>query len=169
LHNARARYRAGQEQAAAAEIEKAITWLHFAQSHANKTTQEYLSTAAVDLEDFALQLKSGKPVNARQLESAFAHASAALAKHHHFIANKALAEGDLKKAGQHLVQATDQLRDAARSANHEYGNGIVEIYDHYTPFGYWDESVVLEKSHIEASLASVADEIKKLAAKLGAK
>ena len=42
--------------------------------------------------DFSARLKSGKPVLARQLDAAFAHASVALAKHHHFQSGKALAK-----------------------------------------------------------------------------
>lgn len=169
LHNARERYRSSHEKAAAVEIEKAISWLRFAQSHSDKATQEDLSTAIADLSDFAMQLKSGKPVKATQLDSAFAHASAALSKHHHFLAEKALAEGELKSAGGLLMTAADYLRDAARSANYEYGKEIEGIYTHYSPFGYWDETVVLEKSNIEASLDAVSNELQKLAVKLGAK
>jgi hypothetical protein len=168
LHSARELYRAGQEEAAAGEIEKAVAWLKYAQTHADLTTQEDLSTARVALDDFLIQLKSGVPVRAMQLESAFADASAALAKHHHFLANKALADDDLKTAGRHLMAAADHLRDAARSANHEYGSEIVEIYEHYSPFGFWDESIALERTQLEANLQSVQAELRKLASKLKA-
>lgn len=169
LHQARVLYRAGQEEAAAGEIEKAIAWLKYAQTHADLATQEDLAMARAALEDFASQLKMGKPVRALQLESAFTDASAALAKHHHFLANKALAEDDLKTAGRHLMSAVDHLRDAARSANVEVGSEIVEVYDHYSPFGFWDESVELEKSYLAANLESVDGELQKLTTKLEAK
>ena len=89
LHNAREHYRAKEEKSASAEIDKAISWLSYAQSHAKRTTAEDLATAQADLMDFSARLKSGKPVLARQLDAAFAHASAALANHHHFQSGKA--------------------------------------------------------------------------------
>jgi len=67
LHNARERYRAKEEKSASVEIDKAISWLSYAQSHAEKTTAEDLAIARADLSDFSARLKSGKPVLARQL------------------------------------------------------------------------------------------------------
>ena len=129
IHNARDRYRAKEERAAGAEIDKAISWLKYAQSQAETSTAEDLSTASNDLTDFSAMLKSGKQVLAMKLDAAFAHASLALAKHHYFKSAKAVAEGDLKTAGRHLMAATDLVRSAARSANIEYGNDIVDIYN----------------------------------------
>ena len=166
LHNAREHYRAKEEKSASAEIDKAISWLAYAQGHAKRTTAEDLATAQADLMDFSARLKSGKPVLARQLDAAFAHASAALAKHHHFQSGKALAEGDLQKAGRHLMAATDLLRNAAQSANLEYGSEAVELYDTYAPYGYWDDTIVFEKGKIEANLSTISSELETLAAKL---
>ena len=90
LHNAREHYRAKEDKSASAEIDKAISWLGYAQGHAEKSTAEDLSTARFDLMDFSASLKSGKPVLARKLDAAFAHASVALAKQHHFKSGKAL-------------------------------------------------------------------------------
>ena len=118
--------------------------------------------------DFSSALKSGKPVLAKKLDAAFAHASAALAKHHYFESDKALAEGELKAAGQHLMAATDLVRSAARSANVEYGNDFVDIYNDYAPYGYWDDTIVFEKSKLESNLTTVRTELEKLAAKLKA-
>jgi hypothetical protein len=166
LHNAREHYRAKEEKSASAEIDKAISWLKYAEGHANKATAEDLATAQADLMDFSARLKSGKPVLARQLDAAFAHASAALANHHHFKSGTALAEGDLKTAGRHLMAATDLLRSAAQSANLEYGSEAVELYDAYAPYGYWDDTIVFEKSKLESDLTTVKTELEKLAAKL---
>lgn len=169
LHQARVHYRSGQEKAAASEIEKAVSWLKYAENDADEETAADLATAKADLTDFAEQLKDGNAPKAKQLESAFAHASTALAKHHHFKADKALAKNDLKTAGKHLLSAADHLRDAARSANYEYGSGIVEIFDTYSPLGYWDETVILDSRLLGKNLGTVESELKKLALKLGAK
>ena len=168
LHNAREHYRAKEEKSASAEIDKAISWLKYAQGHAQKATAEDLASAQEDLTDFSAALKSGKPVVAKKLDAAFAHASVALAKHHHFHSEKALADGDLKAAGQHLMAAMDLLRSAAHSANLEYGNDAVVLYDDYAPYGYWDDTIVLEKSKLESNLTSVRTELEKLAVKLKA-
>jgi hypothetical protein len=168
LHNAREHYRAKEEKFASAEIDKAISWLQFAQGHAAKSTAEDLATAQADLMDFSARLKSGKAVLAKELDAAFAHASVALAKHHHFMSGKSMAEGDLQTAGRHLMAATDLLRSAAQSANLEYGSEAVELYDAYAPYGYWDDAIVFEKSKLESNLTTLKTEIEKLAAKLKA-
>ena len=168
LHKTREYYRAREEKAAGAEIDKAISWLKYAQSHADKSTSEDLSTASADLVDFSALLKSGKPVLAKKLDAAFAHASVALAKHHHFQSAKALGESELKTAGRHLLAASDLLRCAAQSANLEYGSEAVMIYDDYAPYGYWDDTIVFEKSKLESNLTTVKTELEKLAAKLKA-
>ena len=168
LHDARVHYRAGQEKAAAAEINKAISWLSYAENHADKNTAADLLTAKTDLMDFAAQLKNGSVPIARQLESAFANASAALAKHHHFKALKSLSEIELRIAGKHLMSAADHLRDAAQSANHEYGQDIVEMYETYSPLGYWDETVKLDRNVLTKNLQTIESELQKLASKLGA-
>jgi hypothetical protein len=168
LHVAREHYRAKEDKSASAEIDKAISWLKLAETHANKSTAEDLSTAQLDLMDFSTSLKNGKPVTARKLDAAFAHASVVLAKHHHFLSSKALDQSDLKTAGRHLMAAADLLRNAAQSANLEYGSEAVMIYDDYAPYGYWDDSIVFEKSKLESNLSTVQAELEKLAAKLKA-
>ena len=168
LHKTRAYYRAQEEKSAGAELDKAISWLKFAQGHADKSTAEDLSTASADLMDFSASLKSGKPVLAKKLDAAFIHASVALARHHHFQSGKALGKAELKTAGRHLLAASDLLRSAVQSANLEYGSEVVHIYDHYAPHGYWDDTIVFEKSKLEADLTTVKTELEKLAAKLKA-
>jgi hypothetical protein len=166
LHSAREHYRAREEKAAAVEIDKAISWLTYAQSHAKKTTAEDLSTARDDLMDFSASLKSGKTVLAKKLDAAFANASIALARHHHFQSSKALAEGDLQSAGRYLTAAADLLRNAAQSANIEYGSEAIDIYDDYAPYGFWDDTIVFEKSKLESNLTTIQRELERLASKL---
>jgi hypothetical protein len=168
LHIARDHYRAKEEKSAGAEIDKAVSWLKYAEGHANRATAENLSTARYDLMDFSASLKSGKPVLARKLDGAFARASIALSRHHHFLSGKSMAEGDLKAAGRHLMVATGLLRDAAQSANLEYGSQLVDIDNDYAPFGFWDDTIVLEKSKLEANLAAVQTELETLGTKLKA-
>jgi hypothetical protein len=168
LHNAREHYRSREDKSASAEIDKAISWLKYAEGHATRATAEDLSTACYDLMDFSASLKSGKPVLAKKLDAAFARASLAFGKHHHFQSGKSLAEGDMKAAGKHLMAATDLVRNAAQSANLEYGSQLVDIDNDYAPFGYWDDTIVLETSKLEANLTTVKTELEALAAKLKA-
>jgi hypothetical protein len=168
LHKAREHYRAKEERSAGAEIDKAISWLKYAQNQADKTTSEDLDTACSDLSDCSTMLKSGKQVLAAKLDISFANASKALAQHHYFKSAAAVADGDMKCAGTHLMAAADLVRSAARSANIEYGNDVVDIYNNYAPFGYWDDTVVFEKSKLESNLTSVRTELERLATKLKA-
>lgn len=166
LHRAYARIRARDEKVAADEIDKAAAWIKAAESHADKSYQGDLSIAHADLKDFAMTLRQGGQVPAAKVANAFKNASAALAKHHHFLASKALAESDMKTAGQQMMAAADHLREAAHAANRELGNEIVSIYNHYSPFGYWDETVVTEKSALERNLSVIATELKKLGSEM---
>jgi len=166
LHKAREHYRAKEAKSASAEIDKAIAWLKLAQDRATKATAEDLSTARLDLMDYSAALKSGKPVTARKLDAALAHASVALGKWHHFKSSKALDESDLKTAGMHLMAAADLLRNAAQSANLEYGTEAYDVYDNYAPYGYWDDAIIFEKGKLEANLSTIKAELEKLAAKL---
>ena len=166
LHDAREHYRAKEDKSASAEIDKAIAWLGYAQDRAEKSTAEDLSTARLDLMDYSASLKSGKPVLAKKLDAAFAHASVVLGRWHHFRSSKALDESDLKTAGMHLMAAADLLRNAAQSANREYGSEAYDIYDDYAPYGYWDDTIVFEKGKVEANLSTIKSELEKLAAKL---
>ena len=163
LHDARMHYRNRQEKAAAAEIDKAVTWLKFANNDADKSYKGDLLTAETDLKDFAMTLRQGGQVPASKVAEAFKNASAALAKHHHFKAVKALGESEMKLAAKHLAAASDLVKEAARSANREYGKEITEIDDYYSPFGYWDETVTIDSTMLEKNLNSVATELGKLA------
>ena len=64
------------------------------------------------------------------------------------------------------MAAADHLRNATQSANLEYGTKAVEICDTCTADGYWDDTIVFEKSKLESNLTTVKTEIEKLAAKL---
>ena len=166
LHQARVNYRQKEMKTAGHEIERAVTWLRYAELDADKQTAGDLATARMDLFDFAGTLESGRPVMAKKLDAAFAHASAALAKYHHFKAHKALDEGDLKKAGEDLQAAADHLRAAASLANHEYSTDVMAIFDDYAPFGSWEEAVELTPSKLSANLQTIEQELDKLSAKL---
>lgn len=169
LHNARVNYLNREERAAAKEIDKAVAWLKFAENVGDKRTQEDLATARGDLDDFSEAFKRGDKVEAKEFDAAFARASAALAKHHYFQASKTIGDDDLQAAGQHLQAAVDHLRDAAHAANYEYGTEIVDIYDAYAPYGYWDETISFEQSQLEMNLKTIGDELAKLSAKLEGK
>ncbi|MEZ6060429.1 MAG: hypothetical protein R3C19_08715 [Planctomycetaceae bacterium] len=166
LQRARIHYRAQEQKKASDEIEKAVTWLKYAENHAEADTASDLSTARAELNDFSEALQSGQPVAAKSLDAAFARASAALAKHHHFRASKALAVSDLKTAAIHLMAAADHVRAAAHSANHEYGPEFSTIYDRYAPYGHWDETIEFTPDQIASNLTAIEQELAKLAEKL---
>ena len=169
LHSARKHYRTRETEEAAAEIDEAASWLKLAEKRADKKYVAELATARADLMEFATRLREGDDVNATKLRAAFAHASAALAKHHRFKSSKAIAEGDMKNAGRHLMAAANHVRNASQSANYEYSDKIVGIYDYYSPYGYWDEEIEFDAKRVEKNLLAIETELESLGKKLGVK
>ena len=167
LHNARVHYRHGQEKAARDEIKQAMMWMKMAKGMtANKESEADLETAISDLRDLAMFLDKGELFKASKMEATFARAATALAKHHKFNADKAAAKNEMRIAGKHLMAAAHNIKAAARSANYEYGDEVVEIFDDYSPFGFYDETIVVEKNKLSQELNSIGSEIEKLEAKV---
>ena len=165
-HKARAHYRAREDNAAAAEIDKSISWMEYAKSHADRKSAEALTTAEADLREYSAALKSGSTVVAKKFDAAFAQASLALAGHHHYQSWKWLAEGEMYAAGRSLMAAADLIRTAAKSANLDSGEEVAAIYDDYAPSGYWDDTIVFEKSKLETNLKTIESELQRLGAKM---
>ena len=167
IHDAHVDYRHGREKAASDEIKQAMMWMKMAKGMAaNKETESYIDIAISDLRDLAMFLDRGDLVNAELMDKTFARAATALAKHHKFNADKAVAKNDLKLAGKHLSTAAYNIREAARCANHEYGSDVVEVFDDFFPNGSYDESVVVETNELKNALDAISAEITTLDKKL---
>ena len=167
IHDAHVDFRHGREQAAHDEIEKAMMWMKMAKGMTvNKQSESDLDIAISDLRDLAMFLKRGDLLRAAEMEKTFARAATALSKHHKFNADRAVAKNDLKLAGRHLSAAAYNVKAAARCANHEYGDDVVEIFESYFPHGSYDETVVVEENKLEAALDVIAREIETLEQKV---
>ena len=167
IHDAHVDFRHGREQAARDEIEKAMMWMKMAKGMtANKTSESDLDLAISDLRDLAMFLKRGDLVKAARMNKAFARAATALSRHHKFNADKAVAKNDLRLAGQHLSAAAYNIKAAARCANHEFGEDVVEIFASYFPHGSYDETIVVEENKLEAALDLISREIETLEQKV---
>ncbi len=132
MNNARVLYRKHEEKAAASELRRAVTWLKFAESHAEPITKSKLTTAASELTTLADDLDQGKLRDAAVMESSLARASSALAKWHYFKARESWGQSDEKYAAQYLQAAVAHLKHAAGSAHYEYGPDTVTIFDQLT-------------------------------------
>ena len=166
IHEANVNYREGREKLACGEIKKAISWLKLAKGMtADKESEADLEIAIVDLTDLVLFLEKGELGRAAKMKNTFARAANALAKHHNFKANQAIAKDDMKKAAHHLVAAAFNLRQAALNAKHEYGDAVVAVVKEYG-LGYVEESTVIEKNKLKEALNTIAAEISTLEKKV---
>lgn len=135
MNNARLLYRKQEEKAAASELRRAVTWLEFAESHAEPITKSKLTTAASELTTLADDLDQGKLRDAASLESSLSRASAALAEWHYFKARESWGQSDEKYAAQYLQAAVAHLKHAAGSAHYQYGPDTMTVFDEVTQDG----------------------------------
>jgi hypothetical protein len=135
MNNARMHYRNREERAAASELRRAVTWLKFAETHAEPITKSKLTTAANELTVLANELDGGKLSDAAKMESSLARASAALAEWHYFKARESWGQSDEKYAAQYLQSAAAHLKHAAGSAHYQYGPDTVTVFDQITQDG----------------------------------
>ncbi len=127
LDAARYQFRRNEEKAAASEIQKAISWLNLAASHAMPETKKDLTTAASELKTVARDLESGNLNDAERFESALRQASHALATWHYFRAKESWGKTEAEDAGHDLIMAANYLQNAAESARFEYGPKTQEV------------------------------------------
>ncbi len=132
MNNARMLYRKHEEKAAASDLRRAVTWLKFAESHAEPITRSKLTTAASELTSLADDLDQGKLRDAASMEYSLARASAALAEWHYFKARESWGQSDEKYAAQYLQAAVAHLKHAAGSAHYQYGPDTVTVFDQVT-------------------------------------
>jgi hypothetical protein len=129
LDTANVQFRRGEEKSAANEIGRAVGWLQFAEAHATDDTRPQLESAISEMKTLATDLENGQIMDATRLERVFSRASMALAKHHYFKASTALANNELKFAGQDLLAAAEHIQHAANSANVEYSQDLNKMRD----------------------------------------
>lgn len=121
LDAARYQYRHNEEKAAASEIQKAISWLNLAASHAMPETKKELTTAASELKTVATDLEAGNLNGAERFENALRRASHALATWHYYRAKESWGKTEAEDAGHDLIMAAHYLQNAASSARFEFG------------------------------------------------
>ncbi|MCA9159515.1 MAG: hypothetical protein KDA72_14365 [Planctomycetales bacterium] len=132
MNNARMLYRKREEKAAASELRRAITWLKFAESHAEPITKSKVATAVSELTTLADDLEQGKLRDAALMENSLSRASAALAEWHYFKARESWGQSDEKYAAQYLQAAVAHLKHAAGSAHFQFGPDTVTVFDQVT-------------------------------------
>jgi len=163
LHNARVHYRASQEKAAASEVRKAEAWLKYAAGHAQPMTKKSLQTAADDLGHLATDLQNGTLQDSRRLDLAFAKANHALAEWHYCRAHDTLGHQEARDAAQNLDAAAQHLKNAAESANYEFGKDTVTLFDVIERDGrVVEETVTIDQNRLAKNLEAVEVELKKM-------
>jgi len=127
LDAARYQFRRNEEKAAASEIQKAVSWLNLAASHAMPETKKDLTTAASELKSVATDLEEGNLNGAERFEHALRRASHALATWHYYRAKESWGKTEAVNAGNDLVMAANYLQNAAESARFEFGPKTQEM------------------------------------------
>jgi len=122
-------YRRNEERAAANEINKAVSWLKYAESHAYPITKEKLSTAVEELSQLSQDLRDGNSIAAADLDKSMASAAQALAEWHYYKAKEHFGRDEAEYAAQDLEAAAAHLQYAANSAHFEYGPDTVTVFD----------------------------------------
>ena len=129
LDSARYHYRRNEEDAAAQDIGRALSWLEYASEHAMPITKEKIDSARTTLEKLKTDLDKGMVYSAARLDMDLAKASTALAEWHYFKARESYGKNDLGYAAQDLQAAVKHLRHAADSAHYEYGMDTITVFD----------------------------------------
>ncbi|MCA9010662.1 MAG: hypothetical protein KDB01_13010 [Planctomycetaceae bacterium] len=149
-------YRRDEEKSAAIQIDKAVSWLNLAASHAMPITKEKLTTAAKDLATVASQLRAGDTIAAGRMNAALVKAASALGEWHFYKAKESWGANEEADAGRDLAMAADYLKHAAASAHCQFGpdteKTITEYYDH----GWWEgETTTYDHNTLGMHLDSV--------------
>ncbi len=117
----RERYRRHEEKTAAHEIDKAVSWLNLAATHAGPEARTLLARASADLKAEATELSAGKLEKGEKLDRILTAASHALAAWHLDRARDPKAKVDSEEAGEDLIMAASYLKQAAESSHHQFG------------------------------------------------
>lgn len=167
LDSIRYYYRRDEEKSAANEIDKAISWLKLAATHAEPITKEKLTSAATQLASVAKNLRSGAVTSAADIDAALARSAQALGEWHYYKAKESWGKNEEKDAGRNLAMAADYLQHAANSAHFEYGPDTTKIITDYYYHGWWNgETTTYDHNTLGMHLQSIEKALSELGAKL---
>lgn len=134
MDSIRYHYRRHEEEAAANQIDKAVSWLKLAESHALPITKEKLTAAVSELESVSKDLRAGNTIAAAKLDGGLAKAASALGEWHYYKAKESWGRNEAKDAAKDLEMAANYLQHAANSAHYQFGPDTVEVitklFDH---------------------------------------
>ena len=134
---ARYDYRRSEERSAAYEINKAVSWLGWAERHAMPETKEKLIQAATELKEVAKELQAGNLKSAANMDASLSKAAAALSEWHFYRAKDWWGKSDAKHAGNDLIMAANYLQRAADSAHYQFGPDTQEVVTEVFSNGKW--------------------------------
>lgn len=129
LDSARFHFRRSEEKAAANDLDKAVSWLKYAESHAMPITKEKLTAAEKELTSLSSDLNAGNTVASADLDASLARASQALAEWHFYRAKEQYGKDEAVDAAWDLEAAAAHLQQAANSAHYQYGPDTVTVFD----------------------------------------
>lgn len=101
----------------AESVRNVASFLHIAAGNATKLAKERLKHSADELDQLSRRISDESVRSIKVLESAFARAHYAMARHHVLKATEALDKKQFKLAGGYLGSATDHFQRAAAWSN----------------------------------------------------
>jgi hypothetical protein len=113
FRNARESFLEKNAKAAAAQIRKGAAFLKLEASHATGEVKEALTASVGELERLAQGVEKGTVTSTQELRRAFARADQALAKQHFQDATESWSKKEIKKAGQELKSAANDVELAS--------------------------------------------------------
>jgi hypothetical protein len=164
---ARYDYRRSEEKSAAYEINKAVSWLGWAERRAMPETQAKLTEAATELKAVSKDLQSGNMYSAAKLDASLSKAAIALSEWHYYRAKDWWGKDDAKHAGDDLVMAANYLQRAADSAHYQFGPDSQEVISEVFRNGKWiNDEKHTDHNWIAKNIEGVESGLREIAASL---
>ena len=165
--SARYDYRRSEEKSAAYEINKAVSWLGWAERHAMPETKTKLMEAATELKAVSKDLQSGNVYSASKMDASLSKAAHALSEWHYYRAKDWWGKSDAKHAGDDLVMAANYLQRAADSAHFQFGPDTQEVVTEVFRKGKWiNDEKHTDHNWIAKNIGGVESGLREIAASL---
>lgn len=165
--SARYDYRRSEEKSAAYEINKAVSWLGWAERHAMPETKAKLTEAATELKAVSMDLQSGNMHSAAKMDASLSKAASALSEWHYYRAKDWWGKSDAKHAGEDLVLAANYLQRAADSAHYQFGPDSQEVITDVFRNGKWiNDEKHTDHNWIAKNIEGVESGLRQVAASL---
>jgi hypothetical protein len=119
FHNARESFLKKNAEAAAAEIRTGAAFLKLEAGHASEEEKKALTASVRELEKLAQRVEKENITLTRELERVFARADRTLAKQHFQKTAESWSKKQIKKAGQELKSAANDIKLAWSGAGHK--------------------------------------------------